>query len=297
MRFFRADAAFAIPDLYEMLEAEDYFHTIRLKGNNVPQEKVAHLLKRPVGRPPNFMRRFYHDFEYQAASWDKARRVIARVEWHPGELFPRVGLVVTNLPMAPEDVIRFYNQRGTAGQHIKQGKHAINWTRLSRKRLCDNQVRLQLHALGCNPGSFLQRADLPEEVAETGRSPVFKAVLSRSGQDRVKIGSRSGPALCAMRAPSPSNWPRLLCLVASSDKSSRRPATSNRPRGLHDAQNRLDICVLRNEKDPKLPGQPICGRSIGQQRQGPRQWASPALNCGAKSTNVASKQQHLGNVG
>ena len=52
MRFFRADSAFAIPELYETLEAEGYFYTIRLKGNKVLQEAVAHLLKRPVGRPP-----------------------------------------------------------------------------------------------------------------------------------------------------------------------------------------------------------------------------------------------------
>ncbi len=59
MRFFRADAAFAIPELYEMLETEGYFYSIRLKGNAVLQEAISHLLKRPVGRPPNYVRRFY----------------------------------------------------------------------------------------------------------------------------------------------------------------------------------------------------------------------------------------------
>ena len=54
MRFFRADAAFAIPELYEMLEAETYFYAIRLKDNAVLQQAVAHLLKRPVGRPLNY---------------------------------------------------------------------------------------------------------------------------------------------------------------------------------------------------------------------------------------------------
>jgi len=28
--------------------------------------------------------------------------VIAKIEWHSGELFPRVGFIVTNLPMEPE---------------------------------------------------------------------------------------------------------------------------------------------------------------------------------------------------
>ena len=57
MRFFRADAAFAIPDLYKTLEAEGYSYAIRLRANRVLQGKVAHLLKRPVGRPPNHVRR------------------------------------------------------------------------------------------------------------------------------------------------------------------------------------------------------------------------------------------------
>ena len=166
MRFFRADAAFAIPGRYEMLEANGYFDAIRRRANRVLQGKIAHLLKRPVGRPPNHVRRIYGDFEYQAASWDKPRRVVAKVAWHPGELFPRIGFVVTNLPMEPDGIIRFYNQCGTAEQHIKEGKQAINWTRLSCKGMAQNQVRLQLHALADNLGVFLQGADLPEEMAD-----------------------------------------------------------------------------------------------------------------------------------
>ena len=123
-----------------------------------------------------------HDFEYQAASWGKERRVIAKVEWHPGDLFPRVGFVVTSLPMEPEWVIRFCNQRGTAEQHIKEGKYAINWTRLSCKRFRDNEVRLQLYALAYNLGNFLGRADLPEEIADWS----LTSIQSRP----IKIGAR-----------------------------------------------------------------------------------------------------------
>jgi hypothetical protein len=118
MRFFRGDAAFAIPGLYDMLEAEGCFYAIRLCANRVLQGRIAHLLKRPVGRPPKGVKRIYGDFEYQAASWDKPRRVVTKAEWHPGELFPRVGFVVTNLLMEPDWIIRFYNQRGTAEQYI-----------------------------------------------------------------------------------------------------------------------------------------------------------------------------------
>jgi hypothetical protein len=61
-------------------------------------------------------------FTYQAGSWTKPRRVIAKVEWHPGELFPRVGFIVTNLSRPAERVVVFYNKRGTCEQWIKEGK-------------------------------------------------------------------------------------------------------------------------------------------------------------------------------
>jgi Transposase DDE domain group 1 len=69
-------------------------------------------------------------------------------------------------PPACDWIIRFYNQRGTAEQHIKEGKQAINWTRLSCKGMAQNEVRLQLHALAYNLGVFLQGAELPEEIAD-----------------------------------------------------------------------------------------------------------------------------------
>ncbi len=69
-------------------------------------------------------------------------------------------IVATNLPMEPDRIIRFYNQRGTAEQHVEAGRQAINRTRLSCKGMARNEVRLQLHASACNPGVFLQGADL-----------------------------------------------------------------------------------------------------------------------------------------
>jgi hypothetical protein len=112
------------------------------------------------------MKRIYGDFEYQAASRGKPRRVVAKVEWHPGELFPCAGFGVTNLPMEPDWIIRFYNQPGTAEQHTKEGKQANNWTRRSCKGLARNEVRLQFHALAYNVGVFLKGADLPKEMAD-----------------------------------------------------------------------------------------------------------------------------------
>ena len=45
--------------------------------------------------------------------------MVAKVEWHQGELFPRVGFIVTNLTYPTIGIVRFYNGRGTAEQWIK----------------------------------------------------------------------------------------------------------------------------------------------------------------------------------
>jgi Transposase DDE domain group 1 len=111
-----------MPGVYECLEAERVKYAIRIPTNQVLQNRIGYLLKRPVGRPPNEVRRHYANFTYQAASWTKPRRVIAKVEWHPGELVPRVGFIVTSMSRPAERVVAFYNKRGTCEQWIKEGK-------------------------------------------------------------------------------------------------------------------------------------------------------------------------------
>jgi len=163
--YLRGDAAFASPDVYEYLEDNGILYAIRLKANANLYRKIDHLMTRPVGRPSAKPKVFFHDFSYRAASWDRPRRVVAKVEWHAGELFPRIGFTVTNLSRTPENVVRFYNKRATAEQYIKEGKVALTWTRLSCTRFMSNKVRLALFVLAYNLGNFMRRFVLPREVA------------------------------------------------------------------------------------------------------------------------------------
>jgi len=82
-------------------------------------------------------------------------------------LFPRVG---------------FYNQRGTAEQHIKEGKNAIKWTRLSCRSFAANAVRLQLHALAYNLGNFLRTLATPEPIRDWS--------LTSLREKLIKIGAK-----------------------------------------------------------------------------------------------------------
>ena len=113
-KYFRGDAAFARPGIYEFLEAEGYRYAIRLPANDVLHRQIEHLLRRPVGRPPKKPDVFYDGFPYQAATWDQPRRVVAKVEWHWDQLFAQVGSIVPNLRRDEAGVVKFYNGRGAA---------------------------------------------------------------------------------------------------------------------------------------------------------------------------------------
>ncbi len=108
----RADAAFAKPELYETLEKRGVKYAIRIPSNDILEQEVAELLTRSVGRPSHTPVVRHTSFRYQAASWTTARRVVAKIEFHYGELFPRVGFIVTTLEADNRAVVRFYRAPG-----------------------------------------------------------------------------------------------------------------------------------------------------------------------------------------
>ena len=154
---FRGDAAFARPELYEALE------------------------ERPVGRPHRKPPARYKSFLYQAASGNHPRLVLAKVEFHLGELFPRVGFIVTNFTTSCRLLVRFYNRRRTAEQWIKEEKQAA-MTRLGCHRFRANQVRLWLSVIAYNLGNLWRRLPL------LGRTAAWS--LASLQQRLVKTGGR-----------------------------------------------------------------------------------------------------------
>ena len=206
---FRGDAAVALPELYEFLEAEGYKCAIRLKANAVLQDRIADLLRRPVGRPPKYVRRLYASLGYQAGSWDRKRWVVAKVEWHPGEPFPRVEFIVTNLTRPAARVVAFYNQRGSAEQRIKVGQDRgeVDLPVLPRKesqrgpapasRPSLQPVQFHAHPRPARRGGRLVIDHHPGEVGEDRRQGRRARPLCRLPD------GRSGGARRPVRA-----WPR-----------------------------------------------------------------------------------------
>jgi hypothetical protein len=209
------------------------------------QRRIGYLLTRPVGRPPKKPIVSYASFHYQAAGWTRARRVVAKVQWHQGELYPRVGFIVTNLTRPNKQVVKFYNGRGTAEQWIREGKNALRWTRLSCHAFRHNAVRLQLHALAYNLGNFMRTLTLPEEVEQwsltTLRDKLVKigARIVRHGRYRVPAGRGGGAASAVRRDPAPDRPAQAKAPpdMSEASKVSSNPTGEVRPRSHKCAPN------------------------------------------------------------
>ena len=178
----RADAAFGIPKLYELCEELGVDYVIRLKENNCLAEGVSELLIKPVEKIKDRYITLYKDIVYQAKSWDKTRRVIAKIEHHPDELFPRVGFIITNLKWRNKKIVKFYNKRGTCEQWIKEGKNTLTWTKLSCKRFKENEARLKLFLLAYDLGNFLRTLVLPKKIKHWSLKTIQLKLIKTGGR-------------------------------------------------------------------------------------------------------------------
>jgi hypothetical protein len=179
---FRADTAFAKTEIYQRLEERDVEYAIRIPANKTLELEIEDILFRTPGRPSRKPVVRYKSFRYQAESWTTPRRVVAKVEHHAGELFPRVGFIVTNFQLPSRAVVRFYNRRGTAEQWIKEGKQAAHWTRLSCHRFRANEVHLQLSVLAYNLGNLWRRLVLPTRIDRWSLTSVQQRLVKTGGR-------------------------------------------------------------------------------------------------------------------
>ena len=102
---------------------------------------------------------------------------------HQGELFPRVGFIVTNLSYPTIGIVRFYNGRGTAEQWIKEGK-----VRPELDEVVLPQVRGPIRSgWGCSSwpitwGNFLRRLVLPESMKHWSLTSLQTRMIKTGGR-------------------------------------------------------------------------------------------------------------------
>jgi hypothetical protein len=162
----RGDSAFADPDIYKYCEANRITYFIRLRENAVPTKLINPHLTRPVGRfPRSGIQVKYGDLNYQARSWNKPRRVVAKIEWHFGELFPRYYFIVTNSRLPADKVVKVYHGRGDVENRIKEGKNTLRWDKTSCHRFAANEARLKMGFLAYNLLHLIRRFYLWEKTS------------------------------------------------------------------------------------------------------------------------------------
>jgi hypothetical protein len=179
---FRANAAFAKPEIYEALEERGVKYAVRIPAN----DSLERGHRRPAAAPGGKVESEavggeYKGFLYRAASWGTARRVVARVEHQAGKLFPRM-VHRDHLTLPSRAVVRFYNKRGTAQQWIKEGKQAVKVTRLSCHRFRSNEVRLWLSLIAYNLGNVWRRLVLPRRIANWSLTSLQQRLVKTGGR-------------------------------------------------------------------------------------------------------------------
>ncbi len=178
----RADAGFAVPAIYDYCEREGIAYTIALITNERLLEMAEELLEEAkesyegTGRKA----RLFSEGTYQAASWEKKRRVVYKAEVMERGTNRR--FVLTTRSDAPKDLYEFYARRGEGENWIKDFKLHIKADRLSCHRFIANQFRLLLHAV-----AYWLMDSLRRRLIESG---VRRMQLDSLRLRLIKIGGR-----------------------------------------------------------------------------------------------------------
>ena len=148
--FLRADAGFAVPGLYELLEEYGVQYAIRFKSHEFLRKRAYRLEQRIHRRHQRSgqEQRFFTSLRHQAKIWSKPRRLCVEIHC-PDERLP-VRFIITNLPWPSAQVCSFYNRRAECENRMDELKNGFSADRLSCHRFLSNAWRLLLHAAAYN---------------------------------------------------------------------------------------------------------------------------------------------------
>lgn len=190
----RADSGFCRWRMLRWCERHDVCYVIGIARNASLERLVAPAQRNAAARFERTAQkvRGFTEFTYAAKTWDKSRRVIARIEHTDKGANPR--FVVTNLRTKPRVLYdRLYCQRGEMENRIKEQQLDLFADRTSCHHWWANQLRLLFSTLAYTLIEALQRlalqgTSLARAYAGTIRLRLFKigAVIVRNTR-RVKL--------------------------------------------------------------------------------------------------------------
>lgn len=180
----RGDSGFAIPEIYDLAETRGCSYAIRLKMNSSLKALAADIeaeLDEMTRENKVDYAAAYGEFMYRAGSWKYERRVICKVEKPTDQMTYLYTFIVTNMDLGPEDIIRFYRNRGRMENFIKESKNGFDFSCMSSHRMAVNAGRLMICMLAYNLFNWFKRLVLPKHLQkmqiETFRLKLIKIAV------------------------------------------------------------------------------------------------------------------------
>ncbi len=195
----RADSGFAVPEFYKIAEEHHVAYCIRLKANK-SLGKLAKELTLDFydlyGSDYSKNHVLYGEFYYRANSWNVERRVVCKIQRKAGELLPTHTFVVTTMTSSPKDVIKFYSNRGTMENFIKEAKLDFSMTRFSHTSYMANANKLMQSVLAYNLNNLMRRLCL-SKTDKSKRMHTLRTVLVKVASRVVSSGGYKTFKLCS----------------------------------------------------------------------------------------------------
>ena len=199
-RVIRGDSGFAVPELYEIAEQLDTLYAIRLKVNSTLYKLAAEFAE-TMGTLCKLdaisSHVIYGEFKYRASSWKKERRVVVKIEKPEGQLVYNYTFIVTNMTLFPESVIKFYCNRGTMENFIKEGKLGLSFDKMSSTNFIANANKLQEMVLAYNFNNWFRNFCLDKTPMESMTIETIRTKLIKIAAKIVKGGRYLTFKLCS----------------------------------------------------------------------------------------------------
>ncbi len=114
--------------------------------------------------------------------------MVCKIEWHQGELFPRVGFIVTNSRLSSREVVNTYNGRANVENRIREGKNTLRWDNTRCHKFEANQARLKMGLLTCNLLHLLREFYMEGEEVKRSIEWMIRRVVKAAS--RISYHSR-----------------------------------------------------------------------------------------------------------
>lgn len=215
--WFRGDAAFAQTEVCEYCGGERITYFIRLPANAVLNRLIGQYLARPVGRPPKSGIQIRPvDLLNQAKTWERERGVVAMIEWHGGEPFPRIGFIATNSNLPAEKVVKVYNGRDDFENRIKEGKNTLRWDKTSCRRFAANQARLLMGVLAYNLLHMLRQFYLVGKRSEAVNGMAYQ--VFDQGRTECRVSRQEEASSCGFSLPLGPGLPNCVWMTSATEE-------------------------------------------------------------------------------